>query len=310
MNEKVREVIAAYDAAHPHWRQEAREREVKEAEERAQRAQQAHEAMRRAKQQQTSNTSEQWWAAIDQRIRQHLEAEYKAFIDVTCEALSEFRFTLRKKFKEGLAELQRTFDEKLSALEQRIKSVPGRLPSVKVWRPEIVVYEGEIAIHEGSAYQALRDTAQTPGGSEWVIVARAGHDGRDAMTLNVRGTFDAYQTYKRLDIVACDGASFVATRDDPGLCPGENWQLLSRQGKPGRRGERGEPGPRGIPGKQGEAGAEIVAWKIERAAYRAIPLLSNGQEGAALDVREFFAQYLSETLGETSPTEISNSPRE
>jgi hypothetical protein len=47
---------------------------------------------------------------------------------------------------------------------------------------------------------------------------------------NIRGTFDAYETYKQLDKVACDGASFIATRDDPGVCPGENWQLLFREG--------------------------------------------------------------------------------
>jgi hypothetical protein len=190
-------------------------------------------------------------------------------------------------------------------LELRLKLVPGRLPPVKVWRKESVTYGGEVAVHEGSAFQALVDTEQTPGGSDWICVARAGHDGQDAPALNIRGTFDAYETYKRLDIVACDGARFVATRNSPGLCPGEHWQLLSRQGKPGRRGERGEPGPRGIPGKLGEAGPTIVAWKVERAAYLAIPVLSNGQMGPTLDLRELFAQYLSETSD--WGVEISNS---
>jgi hypothetical protein len=181
--------------------------------------------------------------------------------------LSEFRATLRKEIKQAVAEVQRTFDEKLAALELRLKSVPGRLPPVKVWRPETVVYEGEIASYEGSLYQARKDSAQTPGGSDYVCVARAGRDDRDALTLNIRGTLDAYETYKQLDIVACDGASFVATRDDPGLCPGENWQLLSRQGRPGRRGERGWPTR--YPGqtrrsRRGDPGVESRACCISR----------------------------------------------
>jgi hypothetical protein len=42
----------------------------------------------------------------------------------------------------------------------------------------------------------------------------------------------------------------------PGLCPGDGWQLLSRQGRLGRRGEKGEPGPRGA---KREPGASIVS---------------------------------------------------
>jgi hypothetical protein len=36
--------------------------------------------------------------------------------------------------------------------------------------------------------------------------------------------------------------------------------------------------------------------EVERAAYLAVPVLSNGQIGPALDLGEFFEQYLNETL--------------
>src|SRR5215831_6831707 len=92
--------------------------------------------------------------------------------------------------------------------------------------------------------------------SDWVCLARAGRDG---LTPTIRGTYDAYGTYNKLDIVASDGAAFVATRDDPGLCPGNGWQLVSRPGKPGRRGENGAVGPRG---ERGEEGAPAVVLKL------------------------------------------------
>jgi hypothetical protein len=253
-------------------------------------AQQTREAAPRRQ-----SANDQWWALIDKRIQEHLENARQFWTDVGGQVISDIRFELRKEMKQGDTEIQRIVDEKLSALEQRLKSVPGKLPPVKTWRKESVTYGGEVVVHEGAAYQALKDKAQTPGGSDWVCVACAGRDGHDAPALNIRGTFDTHENYKHFDIVACDGASFVATRDGPGICPGEGWRLLSRQGKSGRRGERGEPGPRGIPGKQGEAGPTIAAWKVERAAYLAIPLLSNGQEGPVLDLRELFEQYLSET---------------
>src|SRR5215475_14638438 len=96
-----------------------------------------------------------------------------------------------------------------------------------------VTYRAEFVSHEGTLYQAKKDAAQAPGGSDWICVARAG---RDAVTPNVRGTFSVDETYKQLDIVVSDGAGFIAKHDNPGICPGEGWQLLSRQGRSGRNG--------------------------------------------------------------------------
>jgi hypothetical protein len=95
-----------------------------------------------------------------------------------------------------------------------------------------------------------------------------------------------------------DGASFIAKRDDPGICPGEGWQLMSRQGKPGRRGEngkRGLPGEKGDPGERGESAPTIAAWLIDREGYRASPRMSDGTVGPMLELRGLFEQFLSET---------------
>jgi hypothetical protein len=131
----------------------------------------------------------------------------------------------------------------------------GKLPSVRVWKAGQVSYENEVFAYEGGCYQALRDTAQEPGGSDWVQITRAGRDG---IIPQLRGTYDPKESYKRFDIVALNGSSFIARKDDPGECPGSGWQLHASAGRSGGRGERGEQGPRGMQG------------------YTATPILSGG----------------------------------
>ncbi len=63
---------------------------------------------------------------------------------------------------------------------------------------------------------------------------------------HVRGTFDGKSVYNYLDVVAFNGSSWVAVRDNPGDLPGPGWQLLSSVGKRGVAGERGPAGPVGI----------------------------------------------------------------
>ena len=66
-------------------------------------------------------------------------------------------------------------------------------------------------------------------------------------TFNIRGTYNAKTAYAYLDVVAHDGASWVAKCDGPTEAPGSSadWQLVARQGKRGTAGERGPPGPAG-----------------------------------------------------------------
>jgi hypothetical protein len=65
--------------------------------------------------------------------------------------------------------------------------------------------------------------------------------------LHVRGTFNSGATYCLNDLVAHNGGSWVAKKDNPGPIPSENWQLVASQGKRGVQGERGPAGPAGIP---------------------------------------------------------------
>ena len=103
-------------------------------------------------------------------------------------------------------------------------------------------YTGDVVVHDGSVYQARKDTGKEPGHQDWILLARAGRDGRDGFTPAACGTFDAYKIYARLDVVTCDGASYIARRSGPGICPGDGWQILSR---PGLRGPSRRNGPRG-----------------------------------------------------------------
>ena len=207
--------------------------------------------------------------------------------------IAQERESARKEFKAANEEMQRAFEAKLAALEERLKSVPGKLPVAKTWQPESVIYQAEMVAHKGALYQARKDTAQAPGGSDWVCVAR---HGRDAITPSVRGAYDVNDSYAELDIVSFDGAAYIARSDNPGLCPGEGWEPLSKRGKQGRRGEsvRGPQGEKGAKGDQGDDALEIVNWHIDPANYRAIPFMSNGKPGKPLELRALFERFLEE----------------
>jgi hypothetical protein len=127
---------------------------------------------------------------------------------------------------------------------------PGKVEMIKAWEDR-VHYAGEIVSFGGATYQAQRDTGRLPETDDWTCIAARGADGRDGRQIVIRGTHDAACNYSELDVVAMNGASFVAKRDDPGPCPGEGWQLMAAQGKRGASGERGmmgEKGERGAPG--------------------------------------------------------------
>lgn len=126
----------------------------------------------------------------------------------------------------------------------------GKMPVAKAWLAG-VHYEGDVVTHGGQTWQALKDTGHEPGSSEWACIAERGADGRDAPGMVIRGTWTSENEYQALDVVALNGAAFVARTDNPGPCPGEGWQLMSAQGKrgpAGERGDKGDKGERGLPG--------------------------------------------------------------
>jgi len=178
--------------------------------------------------------------------------------------------------------------------ERGPEGAPGKLPIVKAWR-EGIHYEGAVVTYEGGTFQAKCDTAVHPLSlglvhDDWTCLAIAGRNGA---SLKVVGTHDPQKKYLALEVVAKDGGTFVARKDDPGDCPGEHWQLMSRQGARGIAGPKGDRGPEGKQGLQGPAGASaptIKSWKVDRRHYLAIPIMSDGSEGPALELRALFDQ--------------------
>jgi hypothetical protein len=133
---------------------------------------------------------------------------------------------------------------------------PGKLPIVRAWA-EGVHYVGDVVAYRGGTYQALRDTGRAPESEDWISLAAKGADGH---TPHVSGTFVEGRSYSYFDVVALNGGSFIALKDDPGPCPGDGWQLLA---SPGKRGKEGPQGQRGEPGKAGPAGPAVVAAEID-----------------------------------------------
>jgi hypothetical protein len=169
------------------------------------------------------------------------------------------------------------------------------LPLAAAWT-EVVHYRGQVVTHQGGTYQALRDTGRAPGTEDWICLAAPG---RAARQIVVRGTYHEQGEYAALDIVALNGGSFIALRDDPGPCPGAGWQLLTRQGARGIAGLKGDKGDKGERGERGTAIAapKLASWQLDRTRYRATPIMSDGSEGPPLELRELFQQFQDETDG-------------
>jgi hypothetical protein len=178
--------------------------------------------------------------------------------------------------------------------ERGEKGDPGTLPLVQAYVPDTVHYAGDVVTQSAALWQATKDTGQAPPHADWICLAAAGADG---ITPTVRSTYDAAVKYARLDIVALDGTTFIARRDNPGKCPGDGWQLMSARGKPGIKGPPGERGERGQKGDKGDPSPTIVGWQIDQPNYRAIPVMSDGTEGPPLPLRGLFEQFHQETRG-------------
>src|SRR5262245_13957445 len=206
-----------------------------------------------------------------------------------------------------LAEERQKFERKASALELKLAQLtgavdilrgaapppPAKFPSVKAWSADLIYHKDEIVTHNGSTYQATKETAREPETSgDWICVAAAGAGSR------ICGTYNCHHQYKHHDIVMVNGSSFASLKDAPGPCPGGDWRLLSSRGSRGGKGEMGERGPRGEKGDKGQPGADaltIVSWMLDRARYRAIPMMSNGKPGPELELRGLFERFVLET---------------
>jgi hypothetical protein len=226
------------------------------------------------------------WADIDARIQAFAEMERQRFEQLLEAKLEEHDDIWREAIAQVIVKL---IDDKPGV--QGPPGPAGKLPSVRVWKAGQVSYQNEVFAYEGGCYQALRDTAQAPSGTDWVQIARSGRDG---IIPQLRGTYDPKESYKRFDIVALNGSSFICKEDDPGECPGSGWQLHASAGRSGGRGERGEQGPRGPQGPKGDP-VSITGWEIDAASYTATPILSGGQKGPPLQLRDLFKQFIADT---------------
>jgi hypothetical protein len=144
-----------------------RRRAEKEAEAQAQKAHDAKEQQRAAS----------WWAAVDQRITQHLryysmsgdEEHPGALTEAIGRAMGENRMKARAELKDAIEEERLSVDAKLAELEARLKSVPGKLPVVKSsWQPETVTYS--------NVEPQLRDLRAAASGLGLQIVALIARD--------------------------------------------------------------------------------------------------------------------------------------
>ena len=219
---------------------------------------------------------------IDRRIEERVAAEHQFMMDILAELLAHIQSDAEMRGPPG------------PAGPRGEQGPPSKLPLVKLWTPETVHYEGDVVAYDGGTFQARRDTGQPPSHADWICLATAGRDGN---SVTVRGTFNETAEYRRLDVVALNGGSFVALKDKPGPCPGPGWQLVASQGKRGVAGERGERGPPGPRGDAGASSATICDWKIDRARYLAMPVMSDGRDGPQLELHGLFEQFFSEVQG-------------
>ena len=150
----------------------------------------------------------------------------------------------------ALAEAAERINARLSEVKDGRDGVDGKdglLPVAEEWTDR-VHRRASIVRHGGALWQAVTDTGKEPPHADWICLAARGSDG---ITPAFVGTYDPDATYRCLEVVALNGGSFVALRDNPGACPGEGWQLLAGRGKPG-------PSVKGDKGDRGDAGDDAV----------------------------------------------------
>jgi hypothetical protein len=215
-----------------------------------------------------------------------IKAESMAAVAEMRANAAEFRSTLEAIIEKRLAQIREPADGPRGEPGPRGQpGPPGKIERLYEYVEDAVRYRGDIVTHRGSTYQARCDTAREPPHDDWVCIASAGRDGVEGRSMRVRGTWQAAEGYELLDVVALNGCSFVARRDNPGECPGQGWKALTL---PGKRGEKGAPGERG---PAGPAGPTIKNWQINWERYQATPLMSDGSEGPPLELRPLFEQF-------------------
>jgi hypothetical protein len=168
--------------------------------------------------------------------------------------------------------------------ERGAEGPAGKFRVATFWA-EGVSYEGDLVTHAGSLYQARCDTGREPPHDDWLCVAAKGEAGEPPYVGEICGAHDPKRTYRKFDLVTFNGTEWRAAEDDPGELPGSGWRMASQRGAHGKAGDRGPAGP---------AAASIVDWAMK--GYQAVPIMSDGSLGPALDLREVFELYHAERI--------------
>jgi len=209
----------------------------------------------------SAQTPTSWWEWTDQRI----DARLEALTESIGEIVGKERVRHRREIEKALAPLEGATAKLGVELRELIAGL----------RTELARLETEFARRPASF-------ATETGG------------------LHLRGAYRSDQDYDRLDVVTLEGSSYIARHGSPGPCPGEGWRILASaggtgpQGIRGPKGDRGLPGPAGETGPQGKTGAPIAGWRIDPASYSAFPIMSDGKQGSALELRALFQQFFDE----------------
>jgi hypothetical protein len=135
---------------------------------------------------------------------------------------------------------------------------PGTPPIVRRWEPRI--YDaGAWVVRDGAIFQAQEQTGKEWHQADWLCVVEKPADGR---SFEICDTYDPNIVYRALSVVTLNNSWFIAKRDNPGPCPGEDW----KSGPVGKRGKEG------LPGFAGEAASPASLGRL-RSAGGSIPVL-------------------------------------
>jgi hypothetical protein len=207
----------------------------------------------------------------------------------------------------ALDELAEALGGELGAIAARIERDLMLRFAVEIERIRAERAEFELRVERAVAERLamLKDGAQGPPGESIVgppgppgesivgppgesVVGPPGPPGPEPYVGEVCGLFDETREYRKYDLVTMHGAEWRAKCDAPGPLPGDGWALAAKAGERGKRGEIGPRGERGMPAPA----LTIAEWVVRD--YRALPVMSDGSVGPALDLRMLFEQYHDE----------------
>jgi hypothetical protein len=155
-----------------------------------------------------------------------------------------------------VATMRREYEEPLAAQAKRINELELKLAAAVDSLSRETVKSADAAEERRALEDKTHALEFRVARMDGVISVLRGRNVPGALA--VKGTYRPSVVYHELDVVALNGGSFVARRDAPGPCPGDDWQLLA---SPGRRGERGLRGAQGLTGPAGRDGADAPVWR-------------------------------------------------